>query len=400
MGGLRERAGAGAAAALVLLPGCQSHVPFYRPGQAGAGGPMAGLGGPAPYVTLARPRPDALHSLAAREKERITVHSATGRGMLAPHARGLPARAYLSSPESGTVLVLDQRTFRIMKRLRVGGHPRLILPSADLRRLLVDVGGGTLVPVDPATGNPGRPVRVGGHDLYFTPDGLTALVLADGRIDVRDLRTLKLLGSFTVPCARAGPADFTADGGHLLAGCPATGRLLRIDPARRAVTGQLTLSPGANPQSIRLAPDGGGFYVADQAHGGVWKVDAATLRTTAFLRTGHGARALQPSHDRTRLFVTNSADASVSVIDTAAHTVIGRWRLPRGATPTAAALNTDGTRLWLSGNRRLYVLDTRTGRLVHQLVHQPLPQAALTDPALCLYPQPGRRSLGHTGLFR
>ena len=55
-----------------------------------------------------------------------------------------------------------------------------------------------------------------------------------------------------------------------------------------------------------------------------------------------------------------------------------------------------GTTLWLAGRYHLevYALDTTTGALRARI-------KVGTEPhGLCIYPQPGRYSLGHTGVFR
>jgi hypothetical protein len=52
--------------------------------------------------------------------------------------------------------------------------------------------------------------------------------------------------------------------------------------------------------------------------------------------------------------------------------------------------------LWLSGryNAEVYALDTRSGRLIARISVGQGPHG------LCVYPQPVRYSLGHTGVFR
>ena len=56
----------------------------------------------------------------------------------------------------------------------------------------------------------------------------------------------------------------------------------------------------------------------------------------------------------------------------------------------------DGTTLWLSGrsNSEVYAIDTTTGELRARIPVGEGPHG------LCVYPQPGRYSLGHTGVFR
>jgi len=59
-------------------------------------------------------------------------------------------------------------------------------------------------------------------------------------------------------------------------------------------------------------------------------------------------------------------------------------------------VTTDGSQLWLSGrySGAVYVIDTRTGRLIHKIAVGKGPHG------LSIFPQPGRFSLGHTGVFR
>jgi DNA-binding beta-propeller fold protein YncE len=52
--------------------------------------------------------------------------------------------------------------------------------------------------------------------------------------------------------------------------------------------------------------------------------------------------------------------------------------------------------LWLSGryDAAVYAIDTRTGRLIRRI------SVGAGPHGLCVYPQPGRYSLGHTGIMR
>ena len=59
-------------------------------------------------------------------------------------------------------------------------------------------------------------------------------------------------------------------------------------------------------------------------------------------------------------------------------------------------VSADGKVLWLSGryNAEVYAIDTATGRTAR-------PDPGRRGPhGLAVYPQPGRYSLGHTGIFR
>jgi YVTN family beta-propeller protein len=59
-------------------------------------------------------------------------------------------------------------------------------------------------------------------------------------------------------------------------------------------------------------------------------------------------------------------------------------------------VSADGKTLWLAGRytSEVYAIDTRTGKLKARIA------VGLGPHGLCVYPQPGRYSLGHTGVFR
>jgi DNA-binding beta-propeller fold protein YncE len=137
------------------------------------------------------------------------------------------------------------------------------------------------------------------------------------------------------------------------------------------------------------------FYVADMASDGVWLVDAATLKV-GFLATGRGAHGLYASRDSRLLYVSNRDEGTISLLDFARRKVVARWRLPAGSSPDMGGVSADGRVLWLSGrySSEVYAIDTRSGRLLARIRVGPGPHG------LCVYPQPGRYSLGHTGVFR
>ncbi|GAB3900029.1 YncE family protein [Microbispora bryophytorum] len=115
----------------------------------------------------------------------------------------------------------------------------------------------------------------------------------------------------------------------------------------------------------------------------------ATYKVLRFLPTGRGAHGLYVSRDSRHLYVSNRGEGSVSVVSFQKRKVVDVWRIPGGGSP-------DGTKLWLSGryHRVVYVFDTRDGRVIRTIPVGAGPHG------LCVYPQPGRYSLGHTGVFR
>ncbi len=323
-------------------------------------------------------------------------------GMLTGAARFARSLVYVPNSQSASVDVIDPQTYKVVDHFAVGLLPQHVVPSYDLRTLYVtnDVGN-SLTAIDPRTGKPGRTIAVEDpYNLYFTPDGRYAIVVAERlrRLDFRDPHGFTLHHSLSVPCAGVDHLDFSAAGGYLIASCEFSGQLVKVDVASERVVGVLGLPDGrgGEPQDVRLSPDGGVFYVADLAAGGVWKVDGRRLRVLGFIRTGAGAHGLYPSRDGKDLYVSNRGDGSVSVISFETDKVVRKWRIPGGGSPDMGGVSADGSVLWLSGryDSEVYAISTRTGRLLARVPVGAGPHG------LCVWPQPGRYSLGHTDNMR
>ncbi|MEU7742580.1 YncE family protein [Nonomuraea sp. NPDC049158] len=352
---------------------------------------------PPPKPLPLKPRPHRHTPVAAH---RTDVYAHDRPGMLSPRVEKLTPRVYVPNSESDTVDVIDPRTYRVVRRFRVGALPQHVVPSWDLKTLWINENqGNRLVPINPVTGRPGKPVPVDDpYNLYFTPDGSYALVMAErnNRLDFRDPHTMRLIRSLEMPCRGINHGDFTADGSVFLASCEFSGQIVAIDWASPRVKKVIGVGSGNMPQDVKLSPDGRRFYVADMMAGGVWIINAATFRRVGFLRTGAGAHGLYVSRDSRRLYVSNRGEGTVSVVSFATREVVERWRIPGGGSPDMGGVSADGKQLWLSGRYDgvVYVLSTTTGKLLHKI------KVGRGPHGLCIYPQPGRHSLGHTGVFR
>ncbi|MCQ4040649.1 hypothetical protein ACFOSC_22085 [Streptantibioticus rubrisoli] len=342
------------------------------------------------------------------------AYASTRTGMLSPTVAHDPELVYVpNSGETGmggtnnshnrdrdTVTVIDPRSFRVVGHFPVGRLPQHVTPSWDLRTLWVDASGSNqLVPLDPRTAKPGKPVAVDApYNLYFTPDGGSALVMAERRdhLDVRDPHTMALRRTVAVPCSGINHADFSADGGYFIVSCEFSGQLLKYDTATLRILGELDLGPRVMPQDVRLGPDGRTFYVAGFHTGNLILVDGDTMRERGRIPTGAGAHGIYPNRDGTLLYVSNRQDGSVSVVDPRTRTTTATWRIPGGGSPDMGGVSADGTQLWLSGrdNDEVYVFGTADGRLLARI------PVGANPHGLAFFPQPGRYSLGHTGNYR
>jgi YVTN family beta-propeller protein len=332
----------------------------------------------------------------------VDVYAHAGAGDLSPVVAGDPALVYVPNSESNTVTVISQRTFKIIRTFPVGALPQHVTPSYDLRTLYVDNDlGNSLTPINPRTARPGKPIPVDDpYNLYFTPDGRYAIVVAERlqRLDFRNPRTFRLVHSLHVPeCAGVDHMDFSASGRYAFASCEFASRMIKVDLRTQRVVATVELDHGsAAPQDVKLSPDGRVLYTADQNSGGVWELDPVHFRVIGFLHTGAGAHGLYPSRNAKFMYVSNRIAGSVSVVSFRTRRVVATWVIPPPASPDMGGVSADGKTLWLSGryNAEVYAINTRTGRLRARI------HVGLGPHGLCVWPQPGRYSLGHTGITR
>jgi len=386
---------------------------------------------PAAAVSSAPAKPDVAPAL--------NVYSAIGPANLQLEVRDHLERVYVPNLRSNDVYVIDPSTMKVVDKFKVGIGPQHVVPSWDLKTLWVANNAerrpdGSLTPVDPRTGKSGTAIPVDDpYNLYFTPDGKSAIVVAEARkrLDFLDPHSMALQYSISTPqCGGINHADFSIDGRHAIFTCEFEGSIVKIDLLERKVVGYLVLTmprtrfkeasptkafdPAASeicsskrgmPQDIRISPDGRRFFIADMEADGVHVVDGDAMKQVGFIPTGLGTHGLYPSRDGTRLYVANRGThkihgarrgpGQVSVIDFATESVVATWPIPGGGSPDMGNVSVDGKWLWLSGrfDDVVYRIDTATGAVSQIKVGQ--------EPhGLTVWPQPGRYSLGHTGNLR
>ncbi|UHL66219.1 YncE family protein [Paralcaligenes sp. KSB-10] len=342
------------------------------------------------------------------------LYSETTADKLSPVVKGALARVYVPNVKSNDVYVIDPATFKVVGRFRVGANPQHVVPAWDLKTLWVannaeGTAHGSLTPIDPDTGKPGKALPVDDpYNMYFTPDGKSAIVVAEAlkRLDFRDPHTMKLQFSIATPgCGGINHADYSIDGRFAIFTCEFDGGLVKIDMVEHKVMGYLKLAKGGMPQDIRSSPDGKIFYVADMMADGVYVIDGASFQKIGFIKTGVGTHGLYPSRDGSKLYITNRGSnkihgkakgpGSISVLDFATRKVVATWPIPGGGSPDMGNVSADGKYLWISGrfDNVVYAIDTNTGAV------KIIPVG--TEPhGLTVWPQPGRYSLGHTGNMR
>lgn len=331
--------------------------------------------------------------------DRLNLYSGAGANMLSAAVKGDPYRIYVPDSGGSSVDEIDPTTMQIVGHFQVGTNPQHIVPSYDMKTLYAtnDIGN-SLTAISPETGLAIRTIPVADpYNMYFTPDGKNAIVVSEARqhLDFRDPHTFALKHRLTVNCPGVDHMDFSANGGFLLATCEFSSRLVEVNLHNEQVVRYIQL-PGGSPQDIKLDPTGRVFYVADRWKNGVWLINARTFKTIRFIATGRDAHGLYPSRDGSKLYVTNRRAGTVTVINFATQRIVATWHIPGGGTPDMGNTSPDGKVLWLAGrySSEVYAISTVDGHLIGKVA------VGLQPHGLCVWPQPGRYSLGHTGVTR
>ena len=366
----------------------------------GSGRPVAA---PATHTSLAVAAREALRAprLAApllTTKDRVYAHA--GVGDFAPATRTVPYLLYVPESSGNAVDVVDPLRKVVIGHYVTGLDPQHVVPSYDLKTLWsTNDLANTVTPFDPRTGMPRGPAMAvdDPYNLYFLPGGKEAMVVQEQRqqFGFYDAQTMTPSVVVHLDCPGLDHADFSADLRTVVASCEFGHRLVRFDVRSKTVLGYLDL-PGSAPQDVRLGPDGREFYVADRVLGGVFVIDARTFTKTGFVPTGPDAHGIYPSRDGRRLYVSNRGNGTISVLDPFLARVVSTWRIPGGGSPDMGGVSPDGKSLWLSGryDAKIYQVSTFDGHLMAtvRVPHKPH--------GMCVWPQPGRFSLGHTGNMR
>jgi YVTN family beta-propeller protein len=396
-----------AAAAVLLVPlvAMVSALAQSSPGSVPSGAPLVAPTSPAPLPPGISPSRDPTN-----------LYADTGAGMISPAAAAALPRVYVPNVGDNSVYVIDPATAKVVDRYPVPGNPQHVIPSWDMKTLWVASSApsrnlsGALTPIDPLTGKAGKPIVVrDAYNMYFTPDGTSAVIVAElmGALEFRDPQTMKLQGTLDIDgCDGLNHADFSLDGAFAIFTCEfGGGGLVKVDISQRKVVGKLKFAAKSMPQDIRSSPDGSLFFVADMLADGLHVIDSKELKEVGFIPTGVGTHALYPSRDGKKLYVVNRGShsmmgqahgqGSISVLDFASLTIDVTWAIPGGGSPDMGNVSADGSVLWLAGRYDdvVYAIDTLSGAVKQIPVGQ--------EPhGLTVWPQPGRYSLGHTGVMR
>jgi DNA-binding beta-propeller fold protein YncE len=396
-------AGAAGLLALTFAAGCAGSTPQAH--QARQGGKSSGAAAAKERVAASTgPVPAAFRHLLPGMPpiEHDEVYYAARPGNVQPAIAHDPAYIYVPNSYGAPITtVISQRTHKIVRILHTGTLSQHVTPSYDLRTLYVEASvANKLVAIDPRTGRIEKRIpQTRPYNLYFTPDGKRAIVMAeqDNEIVFDDPHTFRRRAVVKDPsCDGPNHADFSANGRYFIVTCEFSGSLLKVSTLQHKVIGRLQLPPGSKPQDVRLSPTGREFYVADMGRNKLLRIGWRHFRVIGSIDTPDMPHGIYPSRNGKLLYVSDRGAGEVSVVSVATNRIVDTWTIPGGGSPDMGGLSADGRILWLSGRYDGYVYgwNTRTGRLIARI------RVGGSPHGLLVWPQPGRYSLGHTGNMR
>jgi YVTN family beta-propeller protein len=273
------------------------------------------------------------------------------------------SRVYISNESESIVDVVDGGTGRILDKVPLGGHPNNLTITNDGKKILVGIreDTGWLEVFDTATLQKTKTIPVKGpvHNVYVTPDGKYAV---SGSIDAKNLTVVDLqteqatwdlyMGTGVRPMAfEANPDGSTKRIFIQLSGFNGFGV---VDFATHAEVKRITLPSepggygvaegrtGTPSHGIGITPDGKSLWVASTQSNALFQYALPSLELMGHTElphvfpqgskpTGSVPEWITFTPDSKVLYVSNSADRSVSAVDTETRKIVAI--IPAGDVP-------------------------------------------------------------------
>ena len=168
----------------------------------------------------------------------------------------------------------------------------------------------------------------------------------------RDGRLLLVVGPVAAMSANS-PSMNMADAGKM-----ARGRLLIIDAKTLAVAQAADIEIGRHPAHVIIDAQSKQIYVTNSEDDNVLIIDAEQKKVVGEIKTGKFPHGLRMSPDGREIYAANVKDNSISVIDVAQSKEV--MRIPVGKAPVQVGFTPDGSRAYVSlrDENNVAVIDT------------------------------------------
>ncbi|WP_246578292.1 YncE family protein [Clostridium frigoris] len=238
---------------------------------------------------------------------------------------------------NGSAFFYNIDTGKLIKKVEVGRHPAHIVFTNDSKYVLVTNNQDNNISVINAKTYKlinNISVGKGPHGFRISKDSKFAYVanMGEDTVSVVDIANNKELRKIKVGKTPA-TTGITSDGKTLIASINAENYLAIIDLSTNKVE---KIAVGVGPAQTYIESDDKYAFVANQGtekspSDTVTKIDLATKKVVATIKTGKGAHGVVTSPDNKLVYVTNMYDNTVSVIDNNTNKVISTVKV--GKTP-------------------------------------------------------------------
>jgi YVTN family beta-propeller protein len=269
--------------------------------------------------------------------------------------KGLPAnhgaqastdgtRIYVSVEGNNSFAIVDSKTLSVIKSIPLSGRPNNIAVSKDGRKVYVAIAAvpGAVEVIDTVSMTSIKKIPTNGaeHNVYVTPDGkyLVAGSVGGRNVSIFDTATDEFVWTMFDQGVRPIAFDTNPDGstrnmyvelsnfhGFVVVDFKARKEITRVTLPEIAPElrnkGPLNAAPA---HGIGVMPDGKSVWVCSRLNGHVYVYSLPDLKMTADIEVGHDPDWITFSPDSKTAYVASAGTDSISVVDAATKTQVGK----------------------------------------------------------------------------
>ena len=253
------------------------------------------------------------------------------------------ARVYVVNFGAGTVSVIETVGNTVVSTVSVGGRPGRVAISPDGEIVYVSNRPlGVVQRIETATNTvlPAMGLPAVPSGLALTPDGALLYVthFSDNSVSVLETATNAVVATVSVGRSPTNVA-VTPDGQFAYVVVSNAKGLAVLDTGTHVVVAFVDLAPKrSTPIGIAFTPDGALVYVTNffAPAASVWVLQTATNSLETTIEVGSGAADVAFASDGSRAYVVNQTAGTLSVVETAGHTVVAT--IAAGSLPVRVAV--------------------------------------------------------------
>lgn len=264
---------------------------------------------------------DTVSVLDSRTDEPVATIEIGGR----PRGIGFSpdrSKVYVALGDENAIGVIDTESLKVLKKIPAGSDPEAFAVHPNGRIYLSNEDDGKATVLNPDTGKVEAEIEVGiePEGVAVTPDGKKVMVTSESTnmVHVISVPEHEIVANVLVG-ARPREIAFSEDGKYAYVTCEVGGEIVKFDVATNKIVQRKKLRREirlVKPKGIRRGPDGR-FWIATGRGDLVAVLNAETLDLEKKIPVGRRVWGMAFSGDGSRLYVTNSLDGTLSVIDVA-----------------------------------------------------------------------------------